>query len=440
MRFLSDHELKEIYNASLKVSQYESVNNFIKDLWSKFVLSGYSDLPIGFLARLTEKILHISQGENKFGNSNIINKINIFESKLIEIISKSQGFKQIEGEFIISGNKFNKEKLYLSFEKIFDKIPVFSHHNLKFTAKDLEKALELDIKKVDKDYYSELENIYEKAIEQASMHNDLIDEEDLFQIRNPQLFLSDQRALKLYRLMNNAIKNINFYLIGEVTLKPENDYVISKYGEEQVLSVGGYDSLINRGDISSLLPSELAYIDKNEKIDYFDYKYMQKELLYYKREEGSIFRMRRVILVDIEIDYAVEHEKNLALVFAFCISLIEKLVSVFTKDIIQIYLVFSGKMPSSIDYALSFLKHFIEKQKYDENIFIIEQKQINTIFEKNNFQNWTIGKKQYKKEKFINFSFPSFDIINSMDYQNRTKTVANTINNIIEELVKIADS
>lgn len=435
MKFLSDLELKHIYNSSVEFSNYLSVRDFINELWYKLILSGYSDLPIGFLARLTEKLIHISSGEDKKNS-----KRNTFELKLIEIISKSKGFKQIEGEFIISGEKVNVEKLFLTLEKVFDKIPAFSAHNLKFTFKDIETALKIDSIEKDKDYYSELEDIYKTALEQASIHNEFIDEEELFEIKNPQLFLSEQRALKLYKIMNKAIKDINFYLIGEVNLKPENDYVIAKYGEEQILPIGGYDSLINRGDISSLLPSELAYIDNNEKIDYFDYKYMQKELLYYKREEGSIFRMRRNILIDLEVDYAVEHERNLALMFAFCISLIEKLINVFTKDIIKIYIVFSGKMPSGIDYALNFLKHFLKKQKYEENIFIIEPKNINTLFNNYDFQNWTIGKKQYKNEKFINFTFPEFDTINSMDHKNKMKTIANKINYIIEELVEIADS
>lgn len=436
MKFLSVEELKEIYNTSLEFSCYQSLNNFIIDLWSKFVLSGYSDLPIGFLARLTEKMTHILYGTDNTDNS----ERNSYELQLIDIISRSKGFKQIEGEFIISGNKLNPDKLFLALEKVLEKIPVFSMQNLKFTAKDLEQSLSLNNENNNTDYFLELETIMKTAIEEIGQYHDLIDEEDLFEIKNPELFLADQRARKLYRIMNKAIKDINFYLIGEINLKPENDYVIGKFGEEQVLPVGGYDSLINRGDISSLLPSELAYIDNTQKIDYFDYKYMQKELLYYKREEGSIFRMRRSILFDIEVDYSAEHERNLAVLFAFCLSTVEKLINVFTKDIIEIHIVFSGNLPSGINYAINFFQYFIKKQKYDENIFIHDKDKKSLAFEKSNYQNWTIGKKPTTDEKFISFSFPSFDTLNIMDSQTKAKIIADSINDIIERLVDIADS
>ena len=435
MRFFSDKEIKELYDFSLNFSGYQKINDFSKDLWLKFVLSGYTDLPPGFLARLAEKITHTVLGSD---NSNTRNQA---EYNLIETIARSQGFKQIEGEFIMGGNRLDKNKLFLCLEKIFDKIDSFSKQNLKFTEKDLKASFQinnLNIENKENGNILDLENLMLEASEEVLKYNDLIDEEDIFEIKNPELFLSDQRARKLYKVMNKILKEINYFLIGEISLKPESDYIIAKYGEEQVLPVGGYDSLINKGDISSLLSSELAYIDDTQSIDYFDYKYMQKELLYYKREEGSIFRMRRSILLDIELDQASEHEKNLALIFAFCLAIIEKLVSVFTKDIIEIHLVFSGNLPSSMTYALNFFKYFITKQKYEDNVFIHNKTEKLKAFEKDDYQNWTIGKKPIKDEKFIQLNFPSFDILSSLDEKNKARIIADTINNIVEEVAEVA--
>lgn len=428
MNFLSSEEIRDLYNASIDFSGYKTLNKQTIDLWIKFLLLGFNDLPVGFLARLSDKLTHIISGQE---NSNPKNEN---ENNLIDFISKDQGFKQIEGEFIISGKNINNEKLFLTIEKIIDKIGTFSKQNLKFTEKDLMDSFALEKEPNDNNFNlkSNLEKIINDSYNKVLEITELINEEDLFEIRNPKLFLSDPRAINLYRVMNKTLKEINFFLIGEVSLKQEDDYILAKYGEEQVLPVGGYDSLINKGDISSLLSSELAYIDPTEKIDYFDYKYMQQELLYYKREEGSIFRIRRSILIDIETDYSIEHEKNLAVLFAFCLSLVEKLINVFNKDIVKISLSFSGDLATSMTYALNFFKFFIKRQKYEQNVFILNKNDKYKAFEDTSYQSWLIAKEPIKEIKFVKLDLPTFDLINTLEEKNRGRFLADIINDIIE--------
>lgn len=81
----------------------------------------------------------------------------------------------------------------------------------------------------------------------------------------------------IYQIIYQSYNLIKSRLISQITLKTENDKVIKDFSEPQLLLIGGYDSLTNKGELSSLVPSELAYIDDSESFDYFDYKYFFKE-------------------------------------------------------------------------------------------------------------------------------------------------------------------
>lgn len=62
--------------------------------------------------------------------------------------------------------------------------------------------------------------------------------------------------------------------------------------EEDTYPIGGFTSITNRGTMESLLRSELAYIEDDQRPDIFDIKYVRDELLYYSRDENQFFRRR----------------------------------------------------------------------------------------------------------------------------------------------------
>jgi hypothetical protein len=67
--------------------------------------------------------------------------------------------------------------------------------------------------------------------------------------------------------------------------------------DEDTYPVGGFASLSTQGSIESLLHSQLAYMEKVERPDLFDVKYLRDELLYYSRDENEFRRRRRTIAV-----------------------------------------------------------------------------------------------------------------------------------------------
>jgi hypothetical protein len=70
-------------------------------------------------------------------------------------------------------------------------------------------------------------------------------------------------------------------------------FVATHILDEDSYPVGGYSSLSTRGTVESLLYSQLAYMEKDERPDLFDVKYLRDELLYYSRDENRFLRRRR---------------------------------------------------------------------------------------------------------------------------------------------------
>jgi hypothetical protein len=74
--------------------------------------------------------------------------------------------------------------------------------------------------------------------------------------------------------------------------------------DEDLYPVGGYVSISTRGTIESLLHSQLALMEKDEKLrpDLFDIRFLRDELLYYSRDENQFHRRRRTFVLALYPD------------------------------------------------------------------------------------------------------------------------------------------
>jgi hypothetical protein len=63
--------------------------------------------------------------------------------------------------------------------------------------------------------------------------------------------------------------------------------------DEDSYPVGGFSSLSTRGSVESLLHSQLAFMERDDRPDLFDVKFLRDELLYYARDENQFLRRRR---------------------------------------------------------------------------------------------------------------------------------------------------
>jgi len=72
--------------------------------------------------------------------------------------------------------------------------------------------------------------------------------------------------------------------------------------EEDTYPVGGFASISTRGSIESLLHSQLAFMEVDDRPDLFDIKFLRDELLYYSRDENNFLRRRHTFVIALYLD------------------------------------------------------------------------------------------------------------------------------------------
>ena len=80
--------------------------------------------------------------------------------------------------------------------------------------------------------------------------------------------------------------------------------------DESAYPVGGFSSISTRGSIESLLHSQLAYMEPNERPDLFDVKFLRDELLFYSRDENQFLRRRRSFIFALYPDLTATRFKD----------------------------------------------------------------------------------------------------------------------------------
>jgi hypothetical protein len=101
--------------------------------------------------------------------------------------------------------------------------------------------------------------------------------------------------------------------------------------DEDTYPVGGFSSLSTRGSVESLLHSQLAYMETDERPDLFDIKYLRDELLYYARDENQFLRRRRTFAFVLCPDLVHARFKDAGLPFQRVILLWALLVVIVRK-------------------------------------------------------------------------------------------------------------
>jgi hypothetical protein len=79
---------------------------------------------------------------------------------------------------------------------------------------------------------------------------------------------------------------------------------------EDAYPVGGFSSISTRGSIESLLHSQLVFLERGERPDLFDVKYVRDELLYYSRDENQFLRRRTALLIVLDSDLVACRTKD----------------------------------------------------------------------------------------------------------------------------------
>lgn len=117
--------------------------------------------------------------------------------------------------------------------------------------------------------------------------------------------------------------------------------------DEDTYPVGGFSSLSTRGSVESLLHSQLAFMETDERPDLFDIKFLRDELLYYARDDNQFLRRRRTFVLALCADLVKARFKALhapyqgiVLVLALIVVAVRKLTDWLSTDALTFEMVF----------------------------------------------------------------------------------------------------
>lgn len=430
MALLSSSQIRTWFQGSLSSSGFSHLDEIPLQVWKNAVQHGKPALPPGFLGILFERLTGRGAGPR------IPAPEDSLERELLFAIASGEGFEHLEGIFALAGGSPRAGFIAGVMEQVIDRLPDFACPEIQFTTRDLDEALG-GKQPPDTSFPVEavLPIVYRDALNGLNRRPFKLGQADLFEIGHPHLFRKPADRT-FYRRLMSGMRGLSMFARGTFTLREELPMVVARYGEAKMLPLGGYDSLTNKGDIASLVPSELGFIDDSMEVDLFDYKYCENQLLYFKREEGAVFRIRRHLRVHLPLTPFFEHERHLGLLFAWCLVFAERVIETFTKDIVRIEYVFSGFRPTAFAEAGEFLRHFLAEKGNASRIALeFSDDQTRPDPFPPNTQAWVIGPTKRGIAKFVPGSFPQSDQFASADAADQERFLGEQITEILETMV-----
>jgi hypothetical protein len=189
--------------------------------------------------------------------------------------------------------------------------------------------------------------LYESLITAARRTGEVLSPEDIFQMENGTALAPEGEQLAQRQILR-AATTLEGMLPRHRIRRPERRVEVpTRILDEDTYPVGGFTSLSTRGSVESLLHSQLAYMEKDERPDLFDIKFLRDELLYYARDENQFLRRRRTFVFVLEPDLVASRFKDAGLPYqrgvlllALIVVVIRKLTEWLTTDALSFRLLF----------------------------------------------------------------------------------------------------
>ncbi len=138
-----------------------------------------------------------------------------------------------------------------------------------------------------------MEFLYQDLVSHVRNIGEVLAAEDVFELEHGTAIAGFGQRIALRQVISAAT-----WLASEIPQQPVRplnlkQQVATKIVDEDTYPIGGFSSISNRGSIESLLHSQLAFMEENDRPDMFDIKFLRDELLYYSRDENQFLRRRR---------------------------------------------------------------------------------------------------------------------------------------------------
>ncbi len=176
---------------------------------------------------------------------------------------------------------------------------------------------------------------------------ELLGSEDIFELASGTALSQFGQRVALRQVMQ-ASQHLSIGLPKQKPTGAKRHYAVAtNILEEDLYPVGGFSSIANRGTMESLLRSELAYMEVDERPDLFDIKYARDELLYYARDENQFFRRRITIMFVLDASLSMARVKDpgtpwqrIVLTMALVVAMVRTLTDWLASDSLKFEVVF----------------------------------------------------------------------------------------------------
>lgn len=149
----------------------------------------------------------------------------------------------------------------------------------------------------------------------SAIHNlgETLGVEDVFELEHGTALVDFGQRVALRQILQAAEELVQQLPRYKPRPSMRRRYVATNILDEDAYPVGGFSSISNRGAIESLLHSQLAYMEQDQRPDLFDVKFLRDELLYYARDENHFLRRRQTFIFALYPDLAQVRFKDAAL-------------------------------------------------------------------------------------------------------------------------------
>jgi hypothetical protein len=158
-----------------------------------------------------------------------------------------------------------------------------------------------------------LAELYEGLIQATRRMAEVLGPEDVFELEHGTALAELGERLALRQVVQAADCLDAALPRHRIRPRLQRQQVPTRVLDEDTYPVGGFSSLSTRGSLESLLHSQLAFMEKDERTDLFDIKFLRDELLYYARDENQFLRRRRTFVFTLFPDLVQTRFKDVTL-------------------------------------------------------------------------------------------------------------------------------
>jgi hypothetical protein len=196
-----------------------------------------------------------------------------------------------------------------------------------------------------------LVDLYESMLAAARRTAEVLGPEDVFELEHGTALDDEGPRLARQQVLRAAAQFEAALPRHRIRPQARRMEVPTRILDEDTYPVGGFTSISNRGSVESLLHSQLAFMEKDERErpDLFDIKFLRDELLYYARDENQFLRRRRTFVFALHPELVGTRFKDAelpyqrgVLLLALMLVVIRKLTEWLTTDALFFQVLFLG--------------------------------------------------------------------------------------------------